>query len=146
MARPRKWTTNRVKNVMNDMLAWFKASEKNIFVIDFIAHYDREFLYKQWISEMSERQDEGKISGFHELLKKAKTIQEARLLKYGASDELNSKITVFCLKNHHDYTDKSELETKDTTDPDKRIEKVVIVKDYGNKKVDSILDNAEEKT
>lgn len=45
------------------------------------------------------------------LLRKAKEIQEIKLMKYGVADRLNASMTKFTLINNHGWRDKIETET-----------------------------------
>lgn len=113
---PEKWTEETTTELGNDLLNWLdekdgKGNDKgNIFVIDFLAS---KRLSKSLPGYLS-----GKFTSFSELLERAKTIQEAKLIKYGVADRLNASMTKFCLMNHHGYSDKSENKT------DLKIEKI----------------------
>lgn len=48
---------------------------------------------------------------FSQALKRAKAIQEGKLLKGGLKNRFNSAVTIFALKNNHGWTDKTEQTT-----------------------------------
>jgi hypothetical protein len=51
-----------------------------------------------------------KFTSFSEIIKKAKQIQEAKLVEHGVFNNLNAPVTIFVLKNHHGYRDKQDIE------------------------------------
>ena len=69
-----------------------------------------DFLASKSISRNVPKYLADKFTSFHALLEIAKTIQEAKLLKYGVADRLNASMTKFCLINHHGYFDKQHID------------------------------------
>lgn len=77
-------------------------SDINLFIIEFIS---KQGLTKDFINEQSQ-----KFPSFREIIKEAKTIQEAKILKYSMINKFNPTMSIFCLKNHHGYKDKQEID------------------------------------
>ncbi|MCK4819839.1 hypothetical protein KA005_29005, partial [bacterium] len=102
------WDQETADQLGNELLDWLEEKDDegqdkgNIFVIDFLANREEYSDLPAYLAD--------KFSSFSDLLKKAKTIQEAKLLKYGVADRLNSSMTKFCLINHHGYTDKQSMD------------------------------------
>ena len=106
-----RWTEEKAMELGNELINWLKEKDEegndkgNIFIIDFLAERDNVDENKFLPSYLA-----GKFSSFTNLLEKAKTIQEAKLVKYGVADRLNASITKFCLINHHGYYDKKLID------------------------------------
>lgn len=95
VGRPKKWTKQKLIKLGNELIEWLNEHPTNIFFQDFL---NQKGLYKHLISEQN-------CDEFNELIKRAKSIQEIKLIKYGTFSKLNSTMTIFVLKNHHGYTD-----------------------------------------
>jgi len=106
-----KWDKQTAEQLGRELLDWLKETDDegkdkgNIFIIDFLAERDNIDENKFLPSYLA-----GKFTSFTNLLEKAKTIQEAKLLKYGVADRLNASMTKFCLINHHGYYDKQLID------------------------------------
>jgi len=104
-----KWTLDEVMKLGNDLINWMKAKDENdndkgnIFYEDFLC-IENDY-YEELISYLCD-----KFEPFLKLIKKAKKIQELKLIKFGIADRLQPTMTIFVLKNHHNYKDKSEIE------------------------------------
>ncbi len=105
---PEKWTEKISLELGNDLIAWLKEKDEegndkgNIFIIDFLAS---KSLSKDLPAYLAH-----KFTSFSELLGITKTIQEAKLLKYGVADRLNASMVKFCLINHHGYFNKQHID------------------------------------
>ncbi len=103
-----KWTEKIAEQLANDLINWMNETDEdekdkgNIFIIDFLAS---RRLCKSTTAYLAQ-----KFSSFSNLLEIAKTIQEAKLLKYGIADRLNASMTKFVLINHHDYVDRQNID------------------------------------
>jgi hypothetical protein len=106
-----KWTEKVAVDLANDLINWLKEKDEdgedkgNMFFNEFLV-IERD-LDDSTIAYLKK-----KFSSFSELLKKAKKIQEIKLVKYGVGDRLNATMTKFVLTNNHDYSDKTDLTTK----------------------------------
>lgn len=101
--RPLKWTEEKVLELGEDLITWLKASDENVWFERFL--YEEKDLYPQFISEMRD-----KYPKFSELLKKAKKIQENKIVDGTFKHNLNATMAIFVLKNHYQYTDKQQTE------------------------------------
>ena len=97
-----KWTEEKALELGNEMIEWLKK-DGNVFYGEFLSVV--KDLYPNTISYL-----EGKFESFLYLKKKAQKIQEFKLLNKGLNNEVNPTITIFTLKNHHNYKDKSEVD------------------------------------
>jgi len=120
-----KWTEKRALVLANSLLSWMEEDEKNIYWEEFFLlvrkNYDR-----QKVKYLSDQ-----YPSFSTLVKKAKGIQEIKLIKWANLGKLNPAITIFCLKNNHGYRDKQDI-TTDGYRIDSNI-KVEILKDKTKK-------------
>ena len=98
-----KWTEERALKLGDELINWLHAEDENMFFAEFL--YLNNDYYEDLISYLAK-----KFTSFSDLLKKAKKIQEVKLVKFGVFDKLNATMTIFCLKNHHGYKDKKEIE------------------------------------
>jgi len=118
--RPEKWTKEVALKLGNDLIKWMSpkivieaGKQRDIHAVNILWE---EFiviekgLYPDIISQLS-----NKFIEFSLLIKKAKKIQETKLVKYGIANRLQPAMTIFVLKNHHNYKDKKDI----TTDGDK---------------------------
>jgi len=101
--RPLKWTEEKVLELGEELILWLKEDEENVWFERFL--YEKKNLYPQFISEMRD-----KYPKFSELLKKAKKIQESKLVDGTLKHSLNPTMAIFVLKNHYQYTDKQQTE------------------------------------
>jgi hypothetical protein len=99
-----KWTENKSIELGQELIDWLKQKE-NIFFEEFLVI--EKDLYPELIGYLTK-----KFSSFFKLISKAKKIQEIKLIKFGVADELNSTMTKFVLTNHHDYSDRKEVNLK----------------------------------
>ena len=104
-----KWTLEESMNLGYALIDWMKAKDDNgedkgnIFYEDFLC-IENDY-YEDLISYLCK-----KFNPFLDLIKKAKKIQELKLIKFGIADRLQPTMTIFVLKNHHNYKDKQEIE------------------------------------
>jgi len=106
--RPRKWTKERALELGNALIAWIEADPDNIFWEQFLyMEWKKDKLYPEIISYLSGQYDE-----FLQLIKRAKKLQEYRLLNKGLSNPATSSVVIFTAKNHHGYADKVETKSE----------------------------------
>ena len=104
-----KWTLDEAMKLGNELIEWMKEKDKddvdkgNIFYEEFLC-IENDY-YEELISYLCK-----KFEPFFKLIKKAKKIQELKLIKFGIADRLQPTMTIFVLKNHHGYKDRSETE------------------------------------
>jgi hypothetical protein len=110
VGRPTIWTEEKVLQLGEELYSWMLESGQNVWFETFL--YERGDIYPQFISEMCEKYDK-----FSELIKKVKKLQEAKIINGALSNNLNTAMSIFLLKNHHNYKDKidSEVEHKGIT-------------------------------
>ena len=101
--RPTIWTEEKVLELGEDLITWLKASDENVWFERFL--YEEKDLYPQFISEMRD-----KYPKFAELIKRAKKIQEGKIVDGTFKHQLNPTMAIFVLKNHYQYTDKTQTE------------------------------------
>lgn len=107
-----KWTEEKAIELAEGLIRWFNEKDDNgndkgnIFWEEYIVI--EKDLYPSVVSYLC-----NKFSSFSNLIEKAKKIQEIKLVKYGIADKLQPTMTIFVLKNHHNYRDKSEFTGKD---------------------------------
>ncbi len=118
---PEKWTEKKALEMGNELIVWLKEKDQkgndkgNIFIIDFLASKSISRNVPKYLAD--------KFTSFRALLEIAKTIQEAKLLKYGVADRLNASMVKFCLINHHGYFNKQHI---DHTSKGKNIQDIKI--------------------
>jgi len=104
MARPEKYTEKFCLELGEKLLTWMRQTEGNIFIKRFLVeHTDVSY---QRISELVKKYD-----SFSDLIKKAKDLQEMRLVDI-ALNTGKPIGAIFLLKNHHGYADKQEIKTE----------------------------------
>jgi hypothetical protein len=101
--RPTKWTEEKVILLGEELIDWLKLDDDNVWFEKFL--YEEKDLYPQFISEMRD-----KYPKFSELIKRAKKIQESKLVDGTLKHSLNPTMAIFVLKNHYQYTDKQQTE------------------------------------
>ena len=101
--RPTKWTEEKVILLGEELINWLKLDDDNVWFEKFL--YEEKDLYPQFISEMRD-----KYPKFSELIKRAKKIQESKLVDGTLKHSLNPTMAIFVLKNHYQYTDKQQTE------------------------------------
>lgn len=98
--RPVKWTEAKATRLANELIKWL-GEDSNIWFERFL--YEVKGLYPQIISELSE-----KYPKFSEAIKRAKKIQEAKIVDYAFKHQINTTMAIFVLKNNYDWKEKSE--------------------------------------
>ena len=92
-----KFITNQAsKDEIEELTEWLKEDDDHVWFERFL--YEKKDLYPQFISEMRD-----KYPKFSELLKKAKKIQENKLVDGTLKHSLNPTMAIFVLKNHYSY-------------------------------------------
>ena len=108
--RPLVWTETKVLELGEELIQWLKEDDENIWFEKFL--YQEKDLYPQFISEMVHKYDK-----FSELIKRAKKIQESKLVDGTLKMGLNPTMAIFVLKNHYQYTDKTQTDITITEQP-----------------------------
>jgi hypothetical protein len=108
--RPVIWTEEKILQLGEELIEWLKASDDNIWFERFL--YEVKDLYPQLIGEMKD-----KYPKFAELLKKAKKIQESKIVDGTFKHNINATMAIFVLKNHYQYTDKQQTEISISEQP-----------------------------
>jgi len=101
---PWKWTEEEALKVGYELLEWMEASEDNLFFQEFLV--TKKGLYRDLVADLS-----GYYPEFARIVKKAKELQEFRLVRLAAKQKINPVFTIFLLKNHHNYEDKKTVES-----------------------------------
>ena len=115
MGRPKKYTTEYVEQLADEMLEWF-AQPSNFWLKDFAL--SKGFHWASFI-EVGKKNVK-----FSDALKRAKDMQESKLAKMGFSKKFNPAMAIFALKNTAGWRDKQEIESTNRVKFDK-IEVVV---------------------
>jgi len=105
LGRPTEWTEDRALELGEGLIAWMEASSDNVYWEKYLyLERKEEKLYPELISYLTSKYD-----SFLQLVKRAKKIQEIRLLEKEGKGEIKS---LFVLKNHHGYADRTEVKTE----------------------------------
>jgi hypothetical protein len=113
-----KWTEEKALQLAEKLIDWlnqpidfeYLGQKDSSRVINNINIFYEEFLIKNDFNDETISYLCKKFESFSVLIKKAKKIQETKLTKLGVAGILNPTMTIFCLKNHHGYKDKSEID------------------------------------
>lgn len=110
LGRPLKYTEEYLNDLAIKLLDWIKV-QSNWWLMDFAIEND---LYAQQLTEFS-----AKNESFYLALKKAKTIQESRIVKLAMVRKIDTTMAIFTLKNIAGWRDKQrepeDDELKDST-------------------------------
>lgn len=98
--RPEKWTEKALIEMGDRLIDWLNQSPKNIFFQEFLNEVG---LYEDWVSDYRE-----KYKSFSDLIKKAKSIEKQKIIKYACIGKLNTAMSIFVLKNNFQMSDKVE--------------------------------------
>jgi hypothetical protein len=123
--RPVKWTEEKALELANELIEWMKSSENNIFFERFLVQ--NKDIPSEMISILSK-----KFKSFFQSIKKAKKIQEHRIIDIGLkpkdssvaslTQNLNKKsvtekdsstFAMFLLKSNHGYMEESQKQTNE---------------------------------
>jgi hypothetical protein len=99
---PKKWTEKKALQLGEELIAWLKEKDENIFFDEFL--YLNKDYYETLITYLR-----GEFSSFSQLIERAKKIQEVKLVKFGVFDKLNAQMTKFTLINNHGYKERTEV-------------------------------------
>ena len=105
------WSEELSLLFLNDLIAWIKEEESNIFVEDFIFLSCDETRYKCNIYAGLPNYLSTKFTSCSKLYERAIAMQKAKLVKYGVMDKLNAAMTKFTLINNHGWKDKTDMTT-----------------------------------
>ena len=103
-----KWTEEKALYLADELIAWMKKEDVNIFYEDFL-FIDKD-LYKELTSYLSNKFPKS----FGLKIKRAIKIQEIKLKKLGVLDQLNATMTRFTLINNHGWKDKIDSTVEQT--------------------------------
>jgi len=103
----RKWTEQKLIKLGDDLLKWLEAKEKNVFFKSFLL---TKGLYSDLIADQ-----EARHPLFAERIKKAREIQELKLMSLSAFNKINVSVAIFLLKSIHGHKDRSEQVIIDET-------------------------------
>lgn len=116
---PSKWTDEVVERIADELVAWFKSSPANWYLMQFAIEYDYLACYFDDWAHRNEK--------FNVALKKAKQIQEARLVQLALARKVDTTMAIFALKNVAGWRDKQEHEhTGNSTN-------IIIIRQSGEK-------------
>jgi hypothetical protein len=96
-----KWTEEKAITLGKDLLGWMKEDPTHIYLKEF-------FLMVKDLNIDTSSYLDGKFKSFSDLLKKAKEIQEIRLLT--DPDFKRHTMNIFSLKHNHGYRDKMDID------------------------------------
>lgn len=108
---PEKWTLEKSLQLADELIEWLNEVDDdgedkgNIFYEEFLII--KKNLYEDLISYLC-----GKFVPFSERIKKAKKIQQLKLIKYGVGDRLNASMTKFVLNVNHGMVETSRSENE----------------------------------
>ena len=108
-----KWTESESLKFINDLIAWIKEKDDNIFVDDFIFLSCDESKYAGNIYAKLPNYLASKFDSCSTLYARAIQMQKAKLVKYGVMDKLNAHMTKFTLINNHGWKEKTDITTND---------------------------------
>ena len=108
------WSEGESLRFLNDLIAWIKEADENIFVDDFIFLSCDESKYAGNVYAKLPNYLSSKFSSCSTLYAKAIEMQKAKLVKYGVMDKLNANMTKFTLINNHGWKDKTDVEMSQT--------------------------------
>jgi hypothetical protein len=105
---PMKWTPEVLDALADKLLVWMKE-EKNFWLGDFAVEND------MWRAQLDELSNTDRSPKFTDAIKKAKTIQESKLVKLGMSKKYNPAMAIFALKNVAGWRDVQDINTFNKT-------------------------------
>lgn len=107
IGRPVKWTEKEALKLGLELITWLEDPD-HIWFENFL--YLEKGLYPQLTSELCD-----KYTSFSELIKKAKKMQECKIVDKALNNETNTIFSIFLLKNAHAYADKLEQKIDNQT-------------------------------
>lgn len=99
MARPKKWTDERIEALAADIEAWYADNDAYLWGVYMTKHK----LPLEYISRFSSVN-----STFRQTIKRVEALQEQRLVEQAMRNKANAAVAIFVLKNKHGYADKQE--------------------------------------
>lgn len=103
-----KWTEPEALKLANDMLAWFKAEETNIFFDDFLFIQCNEKKYAGKIYPQLPMYLSNRYESFKEIYNKCRKIEEVKLKSLATTSKINTKMATFLLSASFGYTEKTQ--------------------------------------
>ena len=110
-----KWTIENVSKLADELIEWFKHPEN---------FYAKSFFLERNLYEDLRYYLRDKFPLFSDILKKAKELQEAKLVESGLLQKTNPAMTIFMLKAKHKFKDKIEIEQTTELNIKNQIEKI----------------------
>ena len=102
--RPVKWTTSFVEEEIIWMKTYLNSSDgENIVFKKELCHL-RNYSYNEFATYVNKFE-------LFDAIKEVDEILEVRIAKAGMTNEINTTMAIFCLKNNHGWKDKTENET-----------------------------------
>ncbi len=101
--RPTEWTEEVAMELAKELMEWMEASEENILFNRFL--YEKKGLSHQIISELCH-----KWPKFSDAIKRAKDLQESKLVDGAMKMKLNTTMTIFFLKCNRGWQDKQQVD------------------------------------
>jgi hypothetical protein len=133
VGRPDDWTEKKANKLGRDLLAWFQADKSKIFVAEFIVE-DRD-LYPDLPAYLLRKFPK---SEFADCFKKAKAIQELRLMRGAMDRSMHPTMPIFLLKVHHGYSENGIMGRDVDTAPEE-------VKDMGERSAQDLLKDVKKR-
>lgn len=102
-----KWTEEILIEIGNGLIEWLKKKPSNVYFKDYLLFECDHDIPANFIEHQTKKYD-----SFRDLIKKAKEMQEVKIIKFAGTKVVNPTMGIFFLKNHYDYTDKIENTSK----------------------------------
>lgn len=105
ITKPTKYTEAFVKEELKDMLYEIRNDKDIIFIGQLFENrdYSRQ-RFSEWLDKFAENEE------ISDTIKKIESMLESRAVVGGMQGKLNPTMTIFHLKNNHDWKDKKEYE------------------------------------
>jgi hypothetical protein len=105
-----KWTEEDALMFVDELIAWMKLEDENIFFMEFILLVCDKSKYKAKITHDTPSYLAKKYTTFSERLCEAKEIEKLKLKKFGAFDKLNSNVVRFLLSAEFGLSEKTKTD------------------------------------
>ena len=124
-----KWTLESAMELGHGLLDWMEE-DGNMFYQEYLCVAND--YYEDLIGYLCK-----KFNPFLELIKKAEKIQEMKLVKGGLDGKTHPAMTIFVLKNHHEYKDKKEVDNR-SSDGSMTPKPTIVVKEDLKDEIDKL--------
>ncbi len=102
--RPIEWTEERALKLIDDLIEWLKTPDlENLYIKKFL--FEQDQVDPTVISYLNK-----KYKSFEKKYDLAKEIQESKIVTASLNSRINSTMSVFFLKNKHNWKDKQDIE------------------------------------